>query len=222
MSTILNGFRSTTTLLHAGDKIREPGCQTFTENISDKMKFAASLVSFCLLLQTASVHYIWTTLIAGNTQSTAANVSSKDMTCNVNPRSATDTVTVAPGSITGFILDNALYHTGPATIYLGKAPSTAASWDGSGASWFKGTSLSGGAKLDAFEFVSFNANRLTTTVSSNVPTDEYLVRIERIGLHVVGAPQYYIHKSKSQAEEVLIPPKYRFRNMFLPPTPVSR
>ncbi|KAI3607115.1 glycoside hydrolase family 61 protein [Moniliophthora roreri] len=118
--------RSTTTLLHAGDKIREPGRQTFTENISDKMY----LVSFCLLLQTASVHYIWTTLIAGNTQSTAANVSSKDMTCNVNPRSATDTVT-------GFILDNALYHTGPATIYLGKAPSTAASWDGSGASWFK-------------------------------------------------------------------------------------
>lgn len=93
---------------------------------------------------------IWTTLIAGGTTSTAAvrqpinnspveigAISSNNIRCNVSPGAASATVPVAAGSSITFKLDNTLYHSGPAAIYLGKAPSTAASWDGSGANWFK-------------------------------------------------------------------------------------
>jgi hypothetical protein len=91
---------------------------------------------------------IWNTLVAGSTTSSAAvrqpinnspvqDVTSEDITCNVTPGAATETVSVAPGSTIGFKLDNTLYHQGPAAIYLGKAPGSAASWDGSGANWFK-------------------------------------------------------------------------------------
>ncbi|KAL0571312.1 hypothetical protein V5O48_010647 [Marasmius crinis-equi] len=169
------------------------------------MKFAAPLLSAALLAQSASAHYIWTTLIAGSTTSTAAvrqplnnspvtSVTSNDIRCNVNPSPASQTVSVAAGSTIGFKLDNTLYHQGPAAIYLGKAPSTAASWDGSGANWFKANLFIAewGATFNPFTFTDFNANQLTTTIPSSVPAGEYLVRIEAIGLHVAGAPQWYI------------------------------
>ncbi|KAL5504073.1 hypothetical protein ACEPAH_8146 [Sanghuangporus vaninii] len=35
-------------------------------------------------------------------------------------------------------------------------------------------------------------SQLTTTIQSSVPPGEYLVRIERIVLHVAGSPQWYI------------------------------
>ncbi|KAK7030857.1 hypothetical protein VNI00_013966 [Paramarasmius palmivorus] len=157
-----------------------------TDRSSSTMKLAATLISVCLLAQTVSAHYIWSTLIAGGTTSTAAvrqpinnnpveNVSSRDMTCNVNPSPASDTVTVAAGSTIGFKLDNTLYHQGPAAIYLGKAPSTAASWDGSGANWFKIAEW--GATFNPFQFTDFNANQLTTTIPSSVPAGEYLIRL---------------------------------------------
>ncbi|PAV16110.1 glycoside hydrolase family 61 [Pyrrhoderma noxium] len=99
-------------------------------------------------IQLASPHYIWTILIAGSITSIAAvqlpvnnspvtDVTSNDITCNVSPGEATETVDVPAGSTLDFKLDNTIYHQGPATIYLGKAPSDAASWDGSGANWFK-------------------------------------------------------------------------------------
>ncbi|KAG7086065.1 hypothetical protein E1B28_003585 [Marasmius oreades] len=167
------------------------------------MKFTAALLSSALLIQSASAHYIWNTLIAGSTTSTGAvrmplsnspvlDVTSKDITCNVNPTPATETVSVAAGSTIGFKLDNTLYHLGPATIYLGKVPSgsTAASWDGSGANWFKIAEW--GATFNPFTFTDLNANQLTTTIPSTVPAGEYLVRIEQIALHVAGAPQWYI------------------------------
>lgn len=148
-----------------------------------------------------SGHYIWTTLIAGSTNSTAAvrqpltnspvtDVTSNDIRCNVNPTPATQTVSVAAGSTIGFILDNTIYHLGPAAIYLGKAPSTAASWDGSGANWFKIAEW--GASFNPFTFTDYQLGQLTTKIPSSVPPGEYLVRIEQIGLHVVGAPQWYI------------------------------
>ncbi|KAJ8085620.1 hypothetical protein AAF712_013260 [Marasmius tenuissimus] len=165
------------------------------------MKFASALISAALLAQSVSAHYIWTTLIAGSTQSNAAvrqppinspveDVTSNNIRCNANPAPASETVSVAAGSTIGFKLDNTLYHQGPAAIYLGKAPSTAASWDGSGANWFKIAEW--GATFNPFNFVDFNANQLTTTIPSTVPAGEYLVRIEQIGLHVAGAPQWYI------------------------------
>jgi hypothetical protein len=142
-------------------------------------------------------------LIAGSTTSNAAvrqpvnnspvelnGLNTNNIRCNVSPGAASETVSVAAGSTIGFKLDNTLYHQGPAAIYLGKAPSTAASWDGSGANWFKIAEW--GATFNPFQFTDFNANQLTTTIPSNTPAGEYLVRIEQIGLHVAGAPQWYI------------------------------
>ncbi|PPQ83164.1 hypothetical protein CVT25_005411 [Psilocybe cyanescens] len=159
------------------------------------------LVGIAILAQSASAHYIWNTLIAGGTTSTAAvrqpinnspvtSVTSGDVRCNVSPGSASQTVSVSAGSTIGFKLDNTVYHQGPAAIYLGKAPGSVANWDGSGANWFKIAEW--GATFNPFTFTDFNAAQLTTTIPSNTPSGEYLVRIEQIGLHVAGAPQWYI------------------------------
>jgi hypothetical protein len=93
---------------------------------------------------------IWNTVVAGGSSTSAAvrqpvnnspveDVTSPSVRCNVNPGVASQTLLVQAGSTIGFKLDNTLYHSGPAAIYLGKVPSgqTAASWDGSGANWFK-------------------------------------------------------------------------------------
>ncbi|GLB44352.1 putative glycoside hydrolase family 61 protein [Lyophyllum shimeji] len=165
------------------------------------MKLAAQFIALAYLAHCASAHYIWHTLIAGSTTSSAAvreplnnspvtDVTSNDIRCNVIPTPATETVTVAAGSTIGFQLDNTIYHQGPAAIYLGKAPSTAASWDGSGANWFKIAEW--GATFNPFAFTDYGASQLTTTIPANTPPGEYLVRIEQIGLHVVGAPQWYV------------------------------
>ncbi|KAF9484786.1 hypothetical protein BDN70DRAFT_872032 [Pholiota conissans] len=160
----------------------------------------SGLVALAALTQSASAHYIWNTLIAGSTTSSAAirmptsnspvtDVTSPDITCNINTP-ATATVSVAAGSTIGFDLDNTIYHQGPAAIYLGKAPTTAADWDGSGANWFKIAEW--GATFDPFTFTDYNLAQLTTTIPAATPSGDYLVRIEQIGLHVVDAPQWYI------------------------------
>ncbi|SJL14875.1 related to cellulose binding protein CEL1 [Armillaria ostoyae] len=168
------------------------------------MKVAFTFASLALLsgFQAASAHYIWTTLVAGDTVSNAAvrqpqsnspvlDVTSDDITCNVSPADATATVSVAAGDIIGFQLDNTIYHQGPAALYLGKAPSTAADWDGSGANWFKIAEW--GAEFEpSFAFIDYGASALNATIPSSVPAGEYLARIEQIGLHSTGAPQWYI------------------------------
>ncbi|KAF9526245.1 glycoside hydrolase family 61 protein [Crepidotus variabilis] len=165
------------------------------------MKFSQFFGLLCLA-QSCYAHYIWTTVIAGSTTSNAAvrqpinnspvtSVTTNDVRCNVSPGAATETVSVAAGSTIGFKLDNTLYHIGPAAIYLGKAPSTAASWDGSGANWFKIAEW-GPVYSPSFTFTDVNLSQLTTTIPTNTPAGEYLVRIEQIALHVAGAPQWYI------------------------------
>jgi hypothetical protein len=130
---------------------------------------------------------IWTTLIAGGTTSTAAvrqpvnnspvtSATASNYICNTNT-GATATQSVAAGSTVGFKLDNTLYHLGPAAIYLGKVPSgsTAANWNGSGASWFKiaewGATYPQGTS-GAMSFADFNAGQLTTTLPSDVPAGD--------------------------------------------------
>ncbi|EIM85185.1 uncharacterized protein STEHIDRAFT_99488 [Stereum hirsutum FP-91666 SS1] len=162
-----------------------------------------SVTAALALAQLTSAHYIWNTLVTSTETSTAAvrmpvnnspvtDVTSPDITCNVNPTPATTTVPVAAGAMVGFDLDNTLYHQGPSAIYLGEVPSgsTAAEWDGSGANWFKIAEW--GATFDPFTFIDFNAAALNTTIPSDVPAGQYLVRIEQIALHVPGAPQWYI------------------------------
>jgi hypothetical protein len=90
-------------------------------------------------------------LIAGSTNSTAAvrqpvdhdplrDVLSNNITCNAKPSPASETVSVAAGDTIGFkILDDIIFHQGPAAMYLGTPPKNlrVSAWDGSGYSWFK-------------------------------------------------------------------------------------
>ena len=64
---------------------------------------------------------------------------------------STSIASTTAGSYVGFRADQGLIHPGPLLVYLGKVPAgyTAATWDGSGANWFKiyqvGASFSSGS-----------------------------------------------------------------------------
>jgi len=166
------------------------------------MKFTG-LLAVIALAQAASAHYIFTTIVTPGKTSSAAvrqpvnnspvtSATSNDLRCNVNKGAGSETVSVAAGSSVTFKLDNTLYHAGPASFYLGKVPSgsTAASWDGSGANWFKIAEY--GATFNPFSFTDSGLSQLSATIPKSVPNGDYLLRVEQIGLHVAGAPQWYI------------------------------
>ncbi|KAK0451193.1 glycosyl hydrolase family 61-domain-containing protein [Desarmillaria tabescens] len=167
------------------------------------MRLSANFLSLTVFLQSSPslAHYIWDSVIAGSTTSSAAvrmplsngpvlNVTSPDVVCNVNPTPATATVTVAAGSTLGFNCDDNVYHLGPAAIYLGQAPGSVAEWDGSGERWFKIAEW--GATFDPLSFTDFRVTQLKTTIPSDLPAGEYLARIEQIGIHIPYAPQFFI------------------------------
>ena len=56
----------------------------------------------------------------------------------------------------GFALDQGIYHVGVINAYMAKAPSTAASFDGSGNVWFKVAQLS--AVTDGGKTIKFPAD----------------------------------------------------------------
>ncbi|TFK18590.1 hypothetical protein FA15DRAFT_249661 [Coprinopsis marcescibilis] len=168
-----------------------------------KMKGFYYVALLAAIAQSASAHYIFHQLVAGTQISSTAvrtphnnspveAITSAGMTCGAAPFTATETINVAAGSRVGFKLDNALFHPGPAAFYLGQVPAgqTAASWNGNGPNWFKIEDL--GAKFNPFGFIPDGATELYTTIPGNTPSGEYLLRIEHIGLHVAGAPQFYI------------------------------
>lgn len=116
------------------------------------------------------------------------DLSSKDLRCNVGGgvSNGTETATLKAGDEFTFTLDTAVYHVGPTSIYMSKAPGLAADYDGSGP-WFK-----------IFDWgPSGTSWQLRNTYSAKVPTcipaGEYLIRIQQIGIHNPGAaPQFYI------------------------------
>jgi hypothetical protein len=121
-----------------------------------------------------------------NANSPVTDVTSTDMRCNVGGLASgptTSTTTVAAGSTIGFESDIAVFHPGVFNIYMAKAPSTAAAFDGSGTVWFKvwqkgPTSITSSAITFDTTSTSF-----TFTVPPSLPNGEYLVRIEHIALH---------------------------------------
>jgi hypothetical protein len=111
--------------------------------------------------------------------------------------SATSTYTVSAGSTVGFKADNTMGHPGYFDAYLSLASPTANTESaGSGATWFKiwdwapTYSASTGLVFD-----SENINQVTFKIPSQVPSGQYLLRIEQIALHLsgtVGGAQLYI------------------------------
>jgi len=83
--------------------------------------------------------------------SPVTDLTSNDLRCNQGGETAgsTQTLTVKAGDAFSFTTDVAVYHDGPTSIYMAKAPTTAAAFDGSGQVWFKildiGPTFSGGS-----------------------------------------------------------------------------
>ncbi|KAL1840826.1 hypothetical protein VTJ49DRAFT_7725 [Mycothermus thermophilus] len=172
------------------------------------MKGLLSFAALSLVLGEASAHYIFQQLSTGGTKhpmwkyirqhtnynSPVVDLNSNDLRCNLGADSGrnTETVTVAAGSSMTFHLDTPVYHQGPVSVYMSKAPGSVRDYDGSGG-WFKiqdwGPTFNGGNaqwKLD---------DSYTFSIPSCIPPGDYLVRIQSLGIHnpwPAGVPQFYI------------------------------
>ncbi|EPE27225.1 hypothetical protein GLAREA_03140 [Glarea lozoyensis ATCC 20868] len=133
------------------------------------------------------------TYIRKNTNYNSPVTASNDLRCNVGGATggSTGTVSLAAGSAVSFTTDTAVYHQGPISVYMAKAPGAAADFDGSGNVWFKildiGPKFPGGT-WDLKQTYTFNLPKC-------VPSGDYLVRIQSLAIHNPypgGTPQFYI------------------------------
>ena len=169
------------------------------------MKALALAAAVVALAGRTSAHYIFESFDHGpvyqyireNTDgnSPVTDLTSNDLRCNVGGENGTDTqtVTVTAGSTHSFTADIAVYHQGPVSFYMSKAPSTAAAYDGSG-NWFKIKDIGPtfatpcDATWDLEQTYNF-------TIPKSVPNGDYLVRIQQLAIHnpyPAGIPQFYI------------------------------
>jgi hypothetical protein len=171
------------------------------------MKGICSLVA-ALSLGVAEVsgHYIFQQLSVGskkfavyehirkntNYNSPVTSLTSNDLRCNVGGATGAETATigVTAGDAFTFTSDVAVYHQGPISFYMSKAPGSAHDYDGSG-NWFKifdfGPTFSGGQA----------SWPLRTTYTANIPkciaNGEYLLRVQSLAIHNPGSvPQFYV------------------------------
>lgn len=131
-----------------------------------------------------------------NMNSPVTDLSSLDLRCNVGGLTGgtTTTASVTAGSVHTFSLDQAVYHQGPVSFYMSKAPSgvSLSSYDGSG-DWFKIAEI--GPTFPSSCSPSWNlAASYSVTIPKSVPNGNYLLRAEQLGIHnPAGAPQFYIN-----------------------------
>jgi len=167
---------------------------------------AALTVGITAFASQASCHYIFQTFTANgvknpvytyirqnsNHNSPVTDLTSNDLRCNVGATgNGTETVSVAAGSSVAFTTDTAVYHDGPISVYMAKAPTTAADFDGSGEVWFKildiGPKFPGGT-WDLLQTYTFS-------LPACIPAGDYLLRIQSLAIHnpmPTGTPQFYI------------------------------
>ncbi|KAF8915681.1 glycoside hydrolase family 61 protein D [Mucidula mucida] len=115
---------------------------------------------------------------------------------DANSAGAAGIATVSAGSMVGFKANQAIYHPGYASAYMSTAsPSANSTGAGLGSTWFKiwesPPVYSGGS----FTFPTNGQSQLTFTIPKNVPSGQYLLRIEHIALHSAssfGGAQFYI------------------------------
>jgi len=179
-----------------------------------KFTFSAAVVFVGLLGQVSS-HYTFPSLVVNgtsttawvnvretnnyNTQAPVTDVTSADFRCydsQTNPTA--QTITVTAGTQLGISCDITIYHPGVVNVYMAKAPSgtDVASWAGDGAVWFKVYQIS--AVTNGGQSITFPAQNLpgvNFTLPKNLPSGQYLVRMEAIALHVASTfagAQFYI------------------------------
>ncbi|PPQ74598.1 hypothetical protein CVT26_007844 [Gymnopilus dilepis] len=130
------------------------------------------------------------------TDVTSAAFTCYDTTVSTKPSVAS----VKAGSSIGFKAygnPSSIYHPGVVNVYMAKAPSDVTTFTGaSGAVWFKVFEIS--AVTNGGQSITFPAENLPAvnfTIPSELPSGQYLVRMEAIALHVAqsyGGAQFYI------------------------------
>ncbi|KAI0018908.1 glycoside hydrolase [Xylariomycetidae sp. FL0641] len=179
------------------------------------MKNLGSLAAAAVLAANpASAHYIFQKFTAGGTEfdtyqyirentngnSPVTDLESNDLRCNVGGASGanTDTIEMTAGEDFTFTADTAVYHQGPISMYMSKAPGAVADYDGSG-EWFKIRDIgpdfsSGTAEWDLSQSYSYH-------IPACVEDGEYLLRIQSLAIHnpwPAGIPQFYISCAQVQ------------------------
>ncbi|PVH89390.1 lytic polysaccharide monooxygenase [Cadophora sp. DSE1049] len=143
--------------------------------------FATCAAVLALASQQASAHYIFQSVAVGGTKNAPYTYVRK----NTNGNSP-----VTAGSTLAFSSDTAVYHNGPVSVYMAKAPTTAAAFDGSGNVWFKildiGPTFPGGT-WDLKQTYDI-------PIPSCISAGEYLVRIQSMAIHnpYPALPQFYV------------------------------
>ncbi|KAM0334008.1 hypothetical protein ACHAQA_001028 [Verticillium albo-atrum] len=171
------------------------------------MKFISFAAVVGLAVTNVSGHYIFQQFAVGSTKygvyegvrkntnqnHPVTDLASVDLRCNVGGASGADTsvIDVKPGDTFSFTLDTAVYHQGPISFYLSKAPSSVKTYDGSG-KWLKfkdfGPTFSNGQASWPL------SQTYAGQIPACLPNGEYLLRASQIGIHnpwPAGIPQFY-------------------------------
>ncbi|KAJ7917191.1 glycoside hydrolase [Mycena leptocephala] len=187
------------------------------------MKSFSVLVAVAALAAKVSAHYTWPQLIVGGAATSTwqyvrqtnnwqdlnpvTDVTLTDVRCYDSLESGTaSTVSVAAGSTVGFTVvgnPSNLYHDGVVNVYMAKAPTgtDVASWDGSGNVWFKVFQIPAIADGITITFPATNLTQVTFPIPAQLPSGQYLIRIEHIALHVAttfAGAQFYISCAQVQ------------------------
>jgi len=126
------------------------------------------------------------------------NPTSGDIRCYAS-QTAANVMTVPAGSTVHYISTQQINHPGPTQYYLAKVPagSSAKTFDGSGAVWFKiASTMPTMDKNKQLVWPDQNTYETTNaTIPANTPAGEYLLRVEQIALHMASQPnkaQFYL------------------------------
>ncbi|KAF9000239.1 glycoside hydrolase [Cyathus striatus] len=182
-----------------------------------------ALISFLAFVATVHAHftlqYIWVNgadqgqnnyLRIPPNNNPVTDVTSTDLTCNVNGLSGSSVSTASVPAGANITLEwhqhaqrtgeDAISggHKGPVLVYVAKAPSTAASFNGQGAVWtkvYQSGLLNPSSQQWATDIVNSNGGKHSFKLPASLPAGEYLIRAEIIALHVASSypgAQFYI------------------------------
>lgn len=131
---------------------------------------------------------------------TADVIGSEDLICNKGALAqggSTGTYEVKAGDSIGAKLwyNEFIEHPGPGMVYMSKAPGAVSEYMGDG-DWFKVWESgpdNGPANVDE-SWGTWQQDRMTFTIPTDIPDGEYLVRFEHVGIHEnhVGKAQFYM------------------------------
>ncbi|KAK1958785.1 hypothetical protein LZ32DRAFT_487116, partial [Colletotrichum eremochloae] len=164
------------------------------------------LLTAAAIVPRAIAHWVYPSLIVNgevsgqwefvrqnkNYNAPVQDLTSSDMVCNNGANdddvlAKTKTKAVNAGDEIGFTIDSSVIHPGPMTVYMSKAPSGVASYKGDG-DWFKVYELTtSNINATNIQFAAEGIKNFTFTLPKELPTAEYLVRVEQISLHQAGS-----------------------------------